>query len=558
VAPENDGVYGLGPNTTNTVCLGFGDEKNLSKGCVVRSVEKTENCLSKDGKGATAVGWVASMAYVLRKCVCNAHNALTNRHGARPPPVSDDVNEVLPDFLHAFSGYDAHYLMHPMLEWINWFSKWPGNKQRAFNHSRATEDVLPGRVKAMVKREVNHKLPTKARLIQFYQTLATQAEFGPEFYALQKVVSGVFRRKRMGDIDVTFASGMNPTELGAWMEDVLADGALMFYERDGKNWDSSMQKEHADFRRGFYSHFDTRLAEFAGSCDKVKGMAVLPGGVLRYSVNYTVKSGHNDTTLGNSLVNAAIAYAAFKKAGIPASILVAGDDLLVATYEFVDVAQIIGLEARYGITPEAQTFVEFERVSFISGIWMSDRERIGFMPQPGRLFARLWWTVSPPPAKKLEQYLRGVARGLAGVVGTIPILRHWVQSFDTAGSCIASDKCYIFRNQVLIFDRDEIYGSFYRRYGLERGELDECEAWLRTVPRCPVFLRHRVLSRIMEVDLADIKDREQIWTPDETRRQLSGVRSIRKEMNYTYDDEDHGEVKCNVLRRGACKERFLK
>jgi len=507
VGPIQEGAFELPSNTTNTVCLGFGDPSKLSKDCKVRKAEITSVCQSQDGKGGTLVGWTASMAHVLRKCLCNAHNALTNRHGAKPPLVSRDVNEVLSDFAEAVRGYDADYLMHPMKEWFNWFSKWPLSKQVAFLKSRATEDIIPDQVKAMVKREINHKMPTKARLIQFYRTLATQAEFGPEFYALQKVVTSIFRRHRMGDIDVTLASGMNSAELGRWMEEVLAEGAVQFYERDGKNWDSSMQKQHAAFRQGFYSLFDARLAEFASSCDKVTGSAVFPGGKLKYSVNYTVKSGHNDTTLGNSLVNAAIAYAAFKRAGIPASILVAGDDLVVATYEYVNVDEIISIERNYGITPEAQTFTDFEQVSFISGIWMSDSERIGFVPQPGRLFARLWWTVNPPSKKKMQMYLRGVARGLLGVVGTMPILRTWVGMFDSEGESTRTDKCYNFRGSVFSFSNEGIYGSYTRRYGIVKEDLVECEKWLRSLPLKPLYINHRVLTRMMEVDLADVRDR---------------------------------------------------
>lgn len=546
VAPDVDGAYVFPANSTNTVCLGFGNEGNLSADCKIRTAERSATCLSKDGKGATLVGWTTSISHVLRKCLCNAHNAITNRHGAKPPPVVDDVCEVLPDFLDVFRGLDAEYLMHPMREWANWFSKWPASKQRAFTHSRETEDVEPGKVKAMVKREVSHNLPKKARLIQFYKTLATQSEFGPEFYALQKVVTETFRRHRMGDIDITFASGMNARELGAWMENVLADGAVMFYERDGKNWDSSMQKEHAAFRRGFYAGFDDRLADFVGKCDKVKGAAVFPGGILRYSVNYTVKSGHNDTTLGNSLVNAAIAYAAFKRANIPASILVAGDDLLVATYDYVNVEELVSAESRYGITPEAQTFVDFERVTFISGTWMSDGNQIGFVPQPGRLFARLWWSVRPPSHRQMAMYLRGVARGLAGVVGTMPLVRTFVGSFDSEGEArLVSDKCYNYRGAAFYFQEDDIYGAYMRRYGLARGDIEECEAWLRSLPRSPLYLKHRVLSRIMEVDLADIMDRERIsYEYDMRMAELAKRPSARDQLLARVEEEERSGQIC--------------
>jgi len=267
-----------------------------------------------------------------------------------------------------------------------------------------------------------------------------------------------------------------------------------------------MQKEHAKFRQDVYRLFDTELGNFASKCDRVKGFAVFPGGTLRYKMAYTVKSGHNDTTLGNSLVNAAIAYAAFKRLGVRASILVAGDDLLVAFYQRVEVDAVIALEREYGITPEARVFDDYERVTFISGMFIGDGTQIGFVPLPGRLFARLWWTVSPPAARKVPQYQRGVARGLGPVAGSIPVLRVLLDAFDTQGDSIKSDKGKQFQGSRFSFG-DGIWRSMERRYGLTTQELAECEVWLRTLPREPLLLKHHVLDRLMEIDLVDIADR---------------------------------------------------
>jgi hypothetical protein len=500
------GAYVLNSTSTVTTCLGFGDGGKLGAHCKV-DCKTTQECLSPESRGATLLGWTTSPAFVLRKCLCNAHNALCHRHGTKQPPVKRDVNEVLPQFHAAVSRGSDRYWLNEMMTFAVWLAKWPFGKQESIKSSMAREVEAPGKVKAMVKREVNHKAPSKARLIQFYWNLISQALFGPQFYSAQKTLCEIFRAKHMdGGIDVTFASGMKPDEIGRWMEGVNRDGAVCFYERDGKNWDSSMQKQHAEFRQSIYRLYDNELAEFAGKCDTVKGFALFPGGTLRYSMAYTVKSGHNDTTLGNSLVNAAIAYAALRRLGLRGSILVAGDDLLVALYETVDVATIASLEAEYGITPEARVFDDFERVTFTSGMFLSDGEMIGFVPLPGRLFARLWWTVKPPSARRRGPYLRGVARGLLPVAGEIPLLRVLLKSFDTQGSQVASDKGRQFRGASFSFGPG-IWLAMERRYGLTVESIVECEEWLRSLPAGPLLLKHHVLDRLMEVDLADIGER---------------------------------------------------
>jgi len=500
------GAYVLNSNSTVTTCLGFGDESKLGQHCVVMC-EKTSECMSPESKGSTLLGWTTSTSFVLRKCLCNAHNALCCRHGSKQQPVKRDLEEVLPDFLRALEPHHDSYWLCEMLNFAVWLAKWPFGKQKSILRSQESELEAPNKVKAMVKREGNHKKPSKARLIQFYWNLATQALFGPQFYAVQKTICHVFRRKYVSsDIDVTFASGMKAGEVGEWMSGVLADGAISFYERDGKNWDASMQEMHAKFRQSIYRAFDAELGDFASSCDKVKGFAVFPGGPLRYKMDYTVKSGHNDTTLGNSLVNAAIAYAAFKRLGLRASILVTGDDLLVAAYDPLQVDTVSTIEAEYGIQPEARVFDDYEQVTFVSGMWISDGTTMGFVPLPGRLFARLWWSVKPPGAKNTQPYLRGVSRGLQPVAGTLPLVRVLLAKFDSAGVGARSDKGLQFRGSDFRFGID-IWRAFERRYGLSTDEMMDCEEWLKSLPAKPLLLKHPVLDRLMEVDLADISDR---------------------------------------------------
>lgn len=488
---------------TDTVCLGYGDDAKLGSHCKVLSVPRHPLCLTKERWGARLVGWTVGVAYVCRKCICNAHNALCNRHGVAQAPVLRDLRlDALDDFHDVLRSYWVDCWNHPLSDPPTWLAKWPRGKQISTEHSQRWDALKPSRVKSMIKWEVYTKLPSKARLIQFYPNLATQAEWGPAFSAVQKVVCGRFRQRQIGGIDITMASGMNAQEISRWMRDCVARGAVMWYERDGKNWDSTMGEMTAVFKRDLYAAFDIDFTKFVESCEKVKALMVLPTGVFRYAVDFTVKSGHNDTTLGNNIINAAITYATFKRLGIRCSILVAGDDLLVACYDPVELAKVVALEREYGIVPEARVFDHAWQTSFISGIFMDSSDVWYFVPTPGRLLHRLWWTVNPPSESKISAYRRGVVLGLLPVCRNIPIVRCLLRAFEGAGAVGKSDKCYTFRGTN--YEDADFMDAFCRRYCLSPRDVFDCEAWLQSLPPTPLLLVHPVLDRILEIDAADI------------------------------------------------------
>jgi len=437
-------------------------------------------------------------------------NALRTRHGAAPVnPVVADLCAVLPEFLAAVAPYRSEYALSAYRDRDTWLSKFPLGKQRALRQSALIDPIKPTRVKAMIKLEVYHKAITRARLIQFYPNLATQGEFGPQFYSLQKAITACFQQRQMpGGIDITFGSGMNAVAIGQWMDDAVLRGAVRFYERDGKNWDSTLLEATSRFRQTIYAAFDVELAQFARKCNNVRGSAPFSRwGVVRYLMRHTVKSGHNDTTTGNSLVNAGIIYAVMRRLGYKGSIIVTGDDLLVALHGKYDCHKIEQLEREYGIQPECRIFEEPTHVSFVSGIFLRCHGKFLFTPMPGRLLARLWWSVNPPPPRHRNAMLRGIARGLLPCIRGLPIVGAFVGNFDSEGAADYSRKYMNYHGCAHDFG-DDIVANFSERYGLEPSAIVECDAWIKSLPPCPLFLVHPVLTRMMEVDLADIGDRD--------------------------------------------------
>lgn len=493
---------------TDTVCLGPGDENNLGVNCKI-TARPLFDC-DGDRKGATLVGPVCGPAYVCRSCGCNAHNAMCNRHGARAPPCHEDFADFIAELKSMQYEVACTYAMHFALYGDDWADRWTLSKRQAISESQCLDGISPERVKIMVKREVGQNKPTKARGIQFYWNLATQAQFAPETASLQKTWCAVFSRRSVGKCRITFSSGMNANQLGCWMDEVLSDYVNPhFYERDGKNWDATMCEKHQQIKYEAYQCAGPEYLDFARRATVVKGFGKFKNaGILKYKLAFTTKSGHNDTTLGNNLVNAAITWTAFRDR--ECDILIAGDDLLVVVEGDFDEHAIAEVERRCGIKPEYRKFYNVEDTSYISGLFANTPQGIKFIAKPGRLLNLLFWSVHPPSMKprQLRGYQRGVAKGVMPTMGCVPVVGPWLAAIGDEGFTIKdrSRRSYTYGSTV----EADFSGWFSRRYGLSGERTRDLERILVSHCTDRVIIRHPDLDYILNRDLVDIADREVI------------------------------------------------
>jgi len=509
---EADG-YGstrLDSNVGDTVCLGFGDEAKLGDNCVITIKGSKRDC-DPDAIGATLLSTATRISYVCRKCPCNAHNAMCNRHGTKTPAATAAFS---------FGHYDAFvkeaatlYVEKLPYWWKNWINKWPFVKQRLISVSEMYDTLRANWVKCMVKREGNHKLPTKARCIQYYPNLLTQAIYGPEFTALQKTYTEIFQRREVfGGVRLTIASGMNSSALGRWLGECLADiPNPTVYERDGKNWDGCMQRLHHGMRMKLYEFCGADFMKFVQDGNEVVGLASFKTSRMKYKLSHTTKSGQNDTTLYNSLMNGIIACESMEKLGLKGDVIVAGDDLLAIIEGDFEAKALADIEATYGIVPEYRTFKDVRHASFISGVFFPNSKGWGFVPKPGRLLARLMWTVNPPSQKLTGAYLSSVSQGILSIMRGFPIIDPWLRGYVTGESCSFDKKSLIIFDAN--FESDDVTReAFKERYGLTNADIESAELAL-TADYSPRILKHPVLERICAVDLNDLVDRDEqaLW-----------------------------------------------
>lgn len=501
----------------DTTCVGFGDPSSLGSNAKILK-EPPRFCSKPCERGPKLYGIATGFCSAVKRCMCSAHNALCNRHGTKQVAMTRDFlsfRKYWPTLLDEVGA--VHQDLLPHWDWF-WWVKWPAGKLKIFAYDRLNRPFLPDRVASFVKFELYTKIMKKARLIQGYFNTHAQSEIGPECSSLQKAYAKVLYRKQLGntDIRITFASGFNSEGYGRWLEEVLMDRLNpVYYERDGASWDASMQRAHHEVKMLAYSVATQQFRDVIEQGFKVVGHVDMGrrGGessYMKYELAGTTKSGHNDTTLGNSIVNAAIAFEAMVAQSITGDIIVAGDDLLVVVDGDFDEHALAAYEAGLGIKPEFRKFYDYRHVSFVSGIWVERTlGKYAFIPKPGRQMQKLFWSVNHPTAKTESDYIHSIVTCLRPVCGQLPVMGAFLDAHERPGRLVnLIGKFYLFREvSELEFDSQLVLREFCRRYQTDAAEVAEVEVMIRSLTGRRGILKHPLLDRMVFTDTCDLSER---------------------------------------------------
>lgn len=495
------GVHDLIECRTGTVCRG--PSAHLNVNVDPNHVVPTGDypCDKPSQVGARCYGLVSRRCVVARTCSCNALFALRARHGYQQTPMDMALyglgaNEFRSVYMPQVVTLAWH--LSPSVDQV-WWQKWSREKQKQIYQSIFLDAHRFNAVKLFVKREIYCKDTPKPRGIQMYYNLATQEASAVPICSLQKALAHVWNGTISHDgIDITFASGMSAASLGQWMQHRLH--YPNWIERDGENWDSSMQWGHAGPKLEMYRMFSSVLGSIMRSSVNVVGRYFSPFVTFAYRLLATVKSGHNDTSLGNSIANALVILSVMRLMGYTGSILVMGDDALVGVNEPVDLPTYVQYERQCGIYPQARLFHDWRWVSFISGIWAPADNGLYLIPKPGRLFARLFWTVSQVSPRRVNAFRRGVVLGLKPLMDGFPIVGEWLDRHDDRET-----KPFVPRDKYLaawqVDGAAPVWGEvtkqwFQERYGVSSSVV---------VPKARSgYWSHPAIDSIIETDLADL------------------------------------------------------
>jgi hypothetical protein len=552
----------------DTVCLGKGDVNNVAAGNRIKVVFGDE--LMKAGcpgekAGAVCTGRVAAFSYVCRTCPCNFHNAMCNRHAKAAPPrtaagkamqgrahsaVNRHLEEVRLAYQKEYEHWSSMLSESEMLAWKRtlkpkvresferlgittynrWIAKWPTRRRMIMLHAarryfvrggKHKQGEAPDKLASFVKFEGAHKRPSKARAIQGYDDLEDQMRLGPYVYSLQCAFAHVFRDKPVtmanshnkctSVYSCTVGCAMNADDYGAWIE--KHQSSTHWYERDGKNWDASVDEYDTKKLLAFYRRFfpDWVLDMLRKGGELAVGKHLFRGKdgnvLIKTRVHYTTRSGHLDTTLRNSYLNLVKTLGALSESQIAAAaVAVMGDDMLTGSAEVLDCRALMAAESAMSMEPEARVLKDWRDTSFISGTFAPVETGYTFIPQPGRMLARLLWTTSNVPGNLHLEHARGCVAGLTPAFKELPVIREFFRPY-MGGTAPVGD---YWKNKKQFESKavDHIDPAwFYQRYGLSEGQVDQCERMLQGLPTSAVLYSDPVVGAILTRDLADIEVR---------------------------------------------------
>lgn len=505
--------------STQAICLGAAHHISPTRHTV--GLCKTDRCEDRAIiVGCMLFGPASGPCFSLMSCVHNLRNALVTRHA-----VDEAQSELFmafpPGWRRLLRAVRAEYpnFCSPNDKFIEWIARYPEHVRKSL--TKTLLEATPKKrsvdfVGAFPKVGVELSVPEKARTIQAYLDDLDKILTGPDIAAMQKAFKSICRNFEVyPNVFITFGCGMSLEDIGHWAEfehDYV-------YERDGKRWDSTMGITHYLFRLRSYEFVipnyskDGRYPALTTQGRYSKGDEH-----FKYVVEGTVKSGHNDTTLGNTIINLMIAAAAVheQRPDKPVRVIACGDDLLVLSSARLNGARIAAVEKKYGIIPKYGEFADVTDASFISLNFWRVAGNVIALPKPGRLARKQYWTARPPA--DVDAWIKSVSGGLANL-RHVPIFRElWAFGKGDVTDIIAErwERSRL-ENVLSPADGDLIGKAMCAKYGISDDELDSaCKALARIRHGGPYLATGDgavVLDRMLAFDQLDPEERPACYMP---------------------------------------------
>lgn len=473
------------------------------------------------------MGMTYHLPCMLSQCPLNALNALYHRHLTKPPYATTRKLENF--FLtRLFPRLQFHYQQHYQEEMQDeWFVGKGTAKVRAILDSKKFDKLEYNCCKSFIKLEVVVKVPTKARLIQGHMNEATAYHYPTEYSAISKALQDLSKEDFYVDgirFRFIYAGGMNHDELSDAFTAAVEVGVI-FDERDGKNWDATMNEILLSMEADIYDRLNMLAAKFhrlrSSGCI---GLITFRNGLrfvaaIRYFIAWKRLSGDWNTSVGNSIISMLIAFnniLDLPKELRPQSVVAffMGDDYL-GLYKYNEVpclkrllAALNDLDRSAGITPERGLFTEPTAVTFISlMVWPRRNGGFQFVPKPAKQLSKAFCTHRQIPAKLRQPYRNVVALGLLpsylGFRFMVDFLRnHYsplVSEYDYSQAMEFKD--YRLKLMTTKYRNVDWVRGFWLHYNLP------IEALPVTGPSATGVYYHPIVQHMLSVELADPMDR---------------------------------------------------
>lgn len=407
------------------------------------------------GFGIMLLGPTFHVPCALAACPTNAANALIMRHLSLAPYQTKLklYNPFLTVIRQALKlEYDLAYAGELQVDWMERKNQ---IKQNMIRQSLAYDFLKVNRAKSFVKKECNTKVPTKARLIQGHMNDATAYEHAGEYYAFASAL------KKMADVpfeidgitfQLIYASGLNHDEISDKFTEAVEPNSL-YDERDGKNWDSTMNETLLRAEIAVYEMLGMLAAKHTTErASHTKGSIYFKlFKTIKYVTAWKRLSGDWNTSSGNSIISMIICVTVIlmlpphlRPKNVVAFFM--GDDYLARyKYNIVPCATELHtaldeLERSCGITPERGIFANPLDVTFISlMVWPRHGGGYQFVPKPAKQLSKLFATVKFVPPRMRQEVINGIVIAMSYAFRGFEFMERILQSQFRGGKVCARE-----------------------------------------------------------------------------------------------------------------------
>jgi hypothetical protein len=435
-------------------------------------------------------------------------------------------------FRNPFLTVYKHALRHEYFcaytqEWEEaWRQGKSGSKLRNIDESRRLDQPAPNRGKSFVKFEISCKAPTKARLIQANHNECTAYEFPEEYRAVTRAVKAVASQPIIIEgitFELHYAGGHDHESLSKLFTQFILECPGKYYidERDGKNWDSTMQKETLLAELDVYKMLKMKAADrFGARCAENRAFISCKKGIerilIRYISSWKRLSGDWNTSLGNTLISMMVCVHAITN--LPAHLkparvraLFMGDDYLGVYYHKElpcpkDLSRALDAgEQQMGITPARGLFDDPLHVTFISlSVWPTFDGTYQFVPQPAKQLCKLFWSAKRLHTSQVRGYSTDIAKCLWATYQGFPLMMQFLKAHYHPNERCSVKWDHYFADQLLTRVANVDWQSgFVYKYGIPYS------ATFFELPKVDgAVLQHPVVNAMLEIELMDPMDRK--------------------------------------------------
>lgn len=505
---ESHARYNASHNCITDVCVG---EDYVAAPPVqddFRMKVKEYECKGKHG----ATGYWGIKGYVgtvFRTCTCNEINALQGRVGKRLPIhlTADRYTTVLANFNRLSQNFckllkDLHMKLtiKPMdfMQWIDTFE--PTRRELLLRIWRDQHDMPQLRASSFVKKEIAVK-PEKdpgfktPRLIQGCPpelSMATGPYLRKFAHSIRDTLEPNEEKDQYRDRQVYYTCGRNAQEVGNALRDAIKTvesrmgpmDRLVFVEDDQSRFDLHMGEGAFSLLNSVYAaYLPKKVRKLLRRTNKSRGTTSTG---IRYSVPYTMQSGWPDTSVGDTIVNAAMKYDIHGRGRNWISIICGDDSVTVTTQSEVDrmggAQGMIHSYAMFGMEVTIDIRTSVHDVNFCSARFYPASGSFILMPKPGKILAKICWDMKVRNYADRMIWLRSIACTLdlyGKVDPLIASLATMLHEFTGTGrtlNLVDAYKFYVGTTPALRPTPEDVAIYYEHNYGMSLYDIEHVES----------------------------------------------------------------------------------